>query len=673
MFIEVCLIAASMGIGSDLYNRLVKKENKAPVKQPTGTLQRRKPVWKVQKIPSSEIETSEFSPRELNQFITFTGLSTVFAVAGALFYFPLSIISAIMMLIGCIPFFKTALHAIFKERRIRIEILDSLGIIIMIAAGYFVAASLACVAGLVIMKLRMRTEKKAKESLVNVFEKKPEHIWIVREGIEIEIPFDTLCEGDIIVASAGEVLAADGIITEGMASLDQHMLTGESQPAEKSVGDTVFAATIVISGKIYIKAEKTGKETSAAKIGAVLNNTSEFTAYLEAEGRKVADASVLPTAFLVACASPFVGISGAAALLCANCLVNIRILTPIGMLNFLKYASENGLLIKDGRSLEVSNTIDTVVFDKTGTLTMEQPYVRRIYTFGKYDENFLLRLATAAEQKQNHPIAKAICAEAKKRGIDPPAIEESAYKIGYGVTVEVDKKIIRAGSERFMESEQIKIPADFFHISQKSYEEGCSLVCISENENMVGAIEMEPTLRPESEIVINALKKRGMTVYILSGDHEQPTKSMAEKLGVDNYFAGVLPEEKASIIETLQENGASVCFVGDGINDSIALKKAEISVSLTGASAIATDSAQIILMDQTLKKLPVIFETAEGFQKNMKDTFFASSYPTIFGIGGVFFANFQVIHMLFLFMVSAFWGGAVSMTSGIDRKKKKDH
>jgi len=318
-------------------------------------------------------------------------------------------------------------------------------------------------------------------------------------------------------------------------------------------------------------------------------------------------------------AAPFVGLTGTAALFCSNFLINMRILSPLGMLNFLHRASREGALIKDGRSLQTLAQADTVVFDKTGTLTLEQPRVRNIHTFGGTDEDRVLSLAATAEYRQTHPIALAILEEAGARGLNAAEIDEANYKIGYGITVKTGGHEVRVGSQRFMETEETDLPDTFADMSEQSHEQGCSLVCVAADDRLIGAIEMEPAIRPEAEEVIRKLRRHRMTFYIISGDHETPTRKMAEKLGIDHYFAQVLPGDKAELVGKLQEQGRKVCFVGDGINDSIALKKADVSVSMLGASTIATDSAQIVLMDRTLRKLPDLFDISRGFQENMKD------------------------------------------------------
>ena len=340
-----------------------------------------------------------------------------------------------------------------------------------------------------------------------MFRQQPNNVWVLVEGVEVEIPFEQLKVGDTVVVDAGGLIPADGTITDGMASINQHLLTGESQPAEKGVGDPVFASTVVMSGRIYIQVEKAGEESIVAQIGQILNNTADLKSAMQLRTEVMADKTVLPTLAVSGLSLPFIGPNGAAAILNAHFKYKMGIVAPVGILNYLNLMSQNHILIKDGRTLDLLNQVDTVVFDKTGTLTEEQPYVGNIYTCSEYDENAVLTYAAAAEHKQTHPIARAIQKEAE---------------------------------------------------------------------------------------------------------------------------------------------GKFVCYVGDGINDAIALKKSQVSVSMRGASTVATDTAQIVLMDGSLNQLVRLFDIAREFKANMNVGFMTLLVPTIVGIAGAVFLHFGLAHTIIL-------------------------
>ncbi|OAD18912.1 heavy metal translocating P-type ATPase [Candidatus Thiomargarita nelsonii] len=477
--------------------------------------------------------------------------------------------------------------------------------------------------------------------------------------------------GDIIVVNAGETIPVDGVISEGIASIDQHILTGESQPSEKGEGEQVFASTVLLSGKIHIKVEKAGKDTVAAQIGEILISTIDFKTSIQSRGQKIADNSVLPTMVTSVLALPVAGLTGTAAVLLSCIGDNVRIISPLSVLNFLRIASEQSILIKDGRALELLNHVDTVVFDKTGTLTQEQPHVGKIYTLQDYQENDLLKYAAAAEYKQKHPVAKAIIQAAHERELSLPDIEEAKYEVGYGIKVTISNQLILVGSVRFMEMEEIAIPEEIINIMSDCHDSGYSLVMVTIDNQLAGAIELHATIRPEAKSIIKGLRQRNMSLYIISGDHEKPTQRLAEELGIDNYFADTLPENKANLIQQLIDAGKVVCFVGDGINDSIALKKAHVSISLKGASTVATDTAQIVLMDASLKHLCQVFDLADDLDKNLNTGLITTIVPGLVSIGGVFLIHLGIIGSIVVFNTGLLVGVINSMWPLIEHHNKK--
>jgi Cu2+-exporting ATPase len=284
-------------------------------------------------------------------------------------------------------------------------------------------------------------------------------------------------------------------------------------------------------------------------------------------------------------------------------------------------ATRHGILIKDGRSLELLHTIDTVILDKTGILTLEQPDVTQVHVCGDFSADEVLLYAATAEHRQSHPIAQAIRAAAQARGLSWPESDEIRYDGGYGVQVRVDGQLVRVGSVRFMAQEGLALPEALEAVQQQCAADGHSLVFVAVAGAVAGALELHPTLRPEAKAVITELQQQGLTLYILSGDQTEPTRHLAERLGIERYFANVLPMEKARFIEQLQQEGRAVCFVGDGINDAIALKQANVSISMRGATTIATDTAQIVLMEQSLRQLPLLFDMAHRLKRNLLTSF----------------------------------------------------
>ncbi|MDM8518043.1 heavy metal translocating P-type ATPase [Desulfobacterales bacterium HSG16] len=550
-----------------------------------------------------------------------------------------------------------AFQALYKERKVRIIVIDSLWIVGALISGYYFWVALGCGIYHLGEKLLAKTEDHSRKSLMNIYDEPESSAWILIDEAEIEIPVDELKIGDVIIVDGGQVIPVDGKIVRGMASVDQQRLTGEEQPAEKGIGDPVMASTVVLSGRIYIQVEKTGEETAASQIRQILNQTANFKLSIQSKGEVFTDKSALPTLMLSSFSLPFVGPNGALALLGNYPGANLRLLAPMTMLNFLHIVSWHGILVKDGRSLEQLENVDTIVFDKTGTLTLSKPQIYKIYSFEDFSEDEVLSFAATAEQKQTHPIADAIVEEAKNRNLAFHDNQEIHYEAGYGIKIiRENDKTIQVGSDRFMEMEGIVLPSTIDELKNKCHSDGNSIVMVAVNGQFAGAIELQPTIRPEARDTICELKKRGYDLYIISGDQEQPTKTLAKNLGIENYYANTLPENKAQLIEQLQLDKKVVCFIGDGINDSLALSRADVSISLCGASTIATDTAQIVLMDTNLNRILDLFDITQNMQSNMKNNIITSLIPGVMGIGGVFFFNFGFVSSIVLYNFGLFAG-----------------
>jgi Cu2+-exporting ATPase len=526
----------------------------------------------------------------------------------------------------------------------------------MIATGNLVLAALSGVMGGFFADIVNRMEENSQEQMIRVFSGHPERVWLLRDGMEVEVDFHTIAPGDEVVVNAGEVIPADGRIKTGEGQIDQHLFTGESRPVEKTAGDSVFASTLLLSGRLVVAVEQAGNATVAAKIGKVLNQTQNYKDTLMNRGRKISDSWLPVNLGITAITLPALGSHAALATMFSNFGGTMSATGPLTVLSYLQILSRHSILIKDGRVFETLREVNTIVFDKTGTLTLEQPTVGAIHALAGFDGETVLRYAAAAEYRQPHPIAKAILAKAESEQSELSQPDEAGYEVGYGIKVTVDGQEIRVGSARFVEQTGIEVPDAVHAIQQQAETESYSLIYVVVNKQLAGILEMHPTIRPEAAEVIQAMKQRGMTLYIISGDHEGPTRRMAETLGIDHYFAEVLPENKASLVKQLREEGRFVCFVGDGINDTIALKSAQVSISLKGASSAATDTAQIIFMDGTLNHLESLLQFADEFEETMDKNLTISMVPGTIIIGGVYLLHFGIATGMGIFYLGAFAG-----------------
>ncbi len=553
-------------------------------------------------------------------------------------------VAAVVFAYTSIPTFKAAREVLFEEKRLGVDVLDAIVVVGCLGTMAIFPGAVLCWClsfGRVLVK---KTQDDSKKLLLNAFGKQPRYVWLYRDGAEVQVSLDKLAKGDIIVVNTGEVVPVDGHVVEGMAMIDQHALTGESTPAEKGVGDRVFASTVMVAGKVYVSVETAGSETASAKISQILNDTAGYKLASQHRGEVLADKAVIPTLTVGTVGLAMMGPAGAVAVLNSDFGTGIRMAAPLAMLSSLALCANKGVLVKDGRALELMNEIDTVLFDKTGTLTRERPEVGRVIASEGLDPEQILRYAAAAEHKFHHPIALAILHKAKELGLDLPPIDDTQYKVGYGITVHVEGHKVRVGSRRFMEMEGIELTSEAAEALDEAHLEGYTMVMVGVDDRLGGAIELRAAVRPEVKDIIAGLRQRGIKhIAIISGDHEAPTKKLAESLGMDRYFAQVLPADKAEYVEKLQKEGRKVCFVGDGINDSIALKKANVSISLRGASSIATDTAHIVFLEEGLAKLCELRDIARDLDGNVKRSWGMILAPNIACIVGVFTMGFGIM------------------------------
>jgi len=647
-----------------------KKGKKARVIPFTGNARNQQ----IKEFSAGDINKKSPQQKLTDRNLAVSTASLGLAIIGKLSYFPIALLSLPGILYITQFAIMQAFQGLFKEKKLTVDFLSATMKVLLLINGYLVFASFSVFMFSLNRKLLNKVSDNSKKNIIDVFKQQPSTVWVVYNKIEREITFEELKTGDTVMVSAGSTIPVDGEIIEGSASVDQHILTGEFQPVEKSTGDEVFALTLVLSGKIYIHARETGQETTAAQIAKILNNTISTKTDVQLWSREISDKSVLPTFAISAVSLPFIGPVGALGVLNSHFKYRASIASAIGVMNYLDMASHNGILVKDGHTFELLEKVDTVVFDKTGTLTEEQPSVEEVYAFGDYTKQEVLRYAAAAESKQTHPLAKAILQQAADEELELPEITEAAYKLGYGLTVSIEGHIVRVGSMRFLEEEDINIPNEIRETQVHCQNKGLPMIAVAIDDIAIGAIEMAATIRPGTkELVHELVHECGIkSTYIISGDHEAPTRQLADELGINHYFAEVLPEQKAELIKQLQAEGKSVCYVGDGINDSIALQEADVSVSIRGASTVATDAAQIVLMGKTLNQLPFLFNMGQQFNSHMKKVVTTVVTPCVVSVGGsILFFNFGLIQSFIFPQIGLLAGIAVAMRPVIKHCKSE--
>lgn len=561
-------------------------------------------------------------------------------LACAAFFVPvLAPIAIVTTLVVSMRIFRGAYEAAVIDRRIKVDILDAVVIVLSLAFGQVFAGAvmvLVVEAGYTVLTI---TSKTSQQLLAKVFGKQVRTAWMLVDGQEVECKVSALKPGDTIVVGSGEQIPVDGVVVGGEAMVDQHALTGESAPVERTTGEPVFAMTVVIAGKLQVRVNETGENTNAAKIVRIIEQSMEHKVQLQSTAERFADLAVVPTLGLGAAGFSFVSPDAMLAIINADYATGIRVAGPTALLASLAAAAKNGIIIKNANVLEGLSRMDAVIFDKTGTLTQETPVVGDIIPCDPaFTPENLLGYVACAEQKMAHPIAKAIVQKARDWNLELPALEDSQYHIGFGIQVQINADTVKVGSLRYMKRENISIPGHISSRLQDIHKEGRSAVLAAVNERLAGAIELQASSRPEAYQVIETLRtKRGLKeIYLISGDHEAATKALAGRLGIPNYFAEVLPQDKAAYVKQLQAKGLKVAMVGDGINDSVALTQADFSISLRGASDIATDVADVVFMDGNLAKFDMLFQISENLVKNVRRSFMLVVVPNSLCMAGAF-------------------------------------
>lgn len=577
------------------------------------------------------------SPAHRHHFKSAT-LALGIATMGVLVPGPtLSLLSLVFILYAAYPVLKKAEHAL-RNRRLNNDVLVSSFVTLGLLLHYRFITSLSLWiyswATVILEKAQRQTQHNFAQVLQHIPQAK---VWILKENVEFEILFERVEIGDVLILTTGQTVPMDGIIISGMATVDQHLLMGESRPVEKMVGETVFAATTLITGKIWVRVEKIGAQTALAQVAALLNQTVDFQTHFQLKGQQWADQIALPILILSALIFPFYGPAAALVAINTGFGNRIRLLAPLATLNYLNALFQQGILIKDGRALELLREIDTLLFDKTGTLTYQHPQVGRILAADPYSSTEVLRFAAIAEHKINHPVAKAILDRAEMADLDLPVADGSHYEFGYGIQFQLAHQQVQVGSVRLMEKQGFTVPDLFQAAILDIHQQGNSVILVAVEQQVVGLLEIQTTVRPEAQQLMKNLRSLGIQqILIVSGDHEQPTRKLAHDLGIDGYYHSKLPAEKAELVSQLQQQGRTVGFVGDGLNDTLAMKQAHVSISLTGASSIATDVAQVLLLEGNLARLPGLFQLSGELYHNIQRSLTLIITSSVLNLGALF-------------------------------------
>ncbi|MEA5518180.1 heavy metal translocating P-type ATPase [Limnoraphis robusta] len=505
------------------------------------------------------------------------------------------------------PVAQRAFYSLFVKQKLNIDCLDLLALSLGGAQGKLVTPALVLTLHELGDVIREQTARSTEHQTADLLDTIGRFAWVERQGEKQSIPSDQVQPGEIVFVYPGEQIPVDGIVTEGKAVVDQQQLTGESMPIVAENGTFVYASTLVRSGNLHIKAERIGKKTRAAASLELLQKAPVHDTRMANYAANLADRLITPSLILAgivfaATRDP----ARAASILTLDFVTGIRVSIPTAFLGALNHTTRHGILVRSGRTLEQLAELDTIVFDKTGTLTQGNISVVNVKTIsGRMSAKDVIKYAAASEQRITHPVAEAIVRYAQEQMIEIPPRVDWNYEVGLGIRAEIEGQKVLVGSGRFLTQEGISLEG----LDQSETAENSawmSLIYVACNGKLQGAIQYADPLRPESLDLIEELQNRyGMEIHLLTGDSRQRADLVAEELNIPSkrVHAEAFPEQKAKIVRDLHRSGRTVAFVGDGLNDSVALAYADVSVSFEDGSDVARETADVVLMNNDISSL----------------------------------------------------------------------
>ncbi len=485
--------------------------------------------------------------------------------------------------------------------------------------------------------LEARSKGKTSEAIQKLIDLAPKTALVERNGQVLEIAAEDVLQGDILQVKPGSSIPADGVVVEGMTSVDEAAITGESMPVEKKTGDTVTAATLNKTGFIRMRAARVGKDTTFSQIIRLVEEASSSKAPIARMADKIAGIFV-PTVMGIALLTGIVwlvlgaefefALSCAIAVLVISCPCALGLATPVAIMVGTGKGAENGILIKSGEALEITHNVQSVVLDKTGTITEGKPVVTDIISFGM-SENEILKIGAALEKKSEHPLAEAVLLKAK--GMELPNAENFAAIPGKGITAEIQGSVYYAGNQKLIKEQGISCEKALSSIEKLS-EEGKTPLILADEKQILGVIGVADVVKPTSAKAIQELKKLGIQVIMLTGDNARTAKAIQKQLDIDTVIAEVLPQDKEREISRLQEEGRAVAMVGDGLNDAPALARADVGIAIGAGTDVAIESADIVLMKNDLQDVATAIELSKAVIRNIKENLFWAFFYNVCGI-----------------------------------------
>ena len=501
--------------------------------------------------------------------------------------------------------------------------------------------SVAVIITLVLLGKYLESSAKGRTSqaIQSLLELVPSQATVIRYGEAVTIDTEDIRVGDIIRIKPGERMPVDGLVTEGQTFVDESMMTGESVPIEKKVGDTITSATINQNGSIDYQATRVGSDTTLAQIVRLVEEAQGSKAPIAALADKIslyfvpivlslATLSALGWYFLAGESLSF-SLSIFIAVLVIACPCALGLATPTAIMVGTGKGAENGILIKSGQALEAAYQLDTIVLDKTGTITVGKPSLTNLLALSDFNRSDLLQLIASAEQHSEHPLAQAILEAAEEEGLDLLPVSHFEAIVGRGLSAQVEGRQLLVGNESLMKEKSIDSSAFQEQLLELS-QDGKTAMFVAIDGQLTGILAVADEMKSSSLKAVQELQSMGLEVIMLTGDREETATAIAQKAGIQKVIAGVLPDGKATAIKNLQEAGKKLAMVGDGINDAPALVQADVGIAIGSGADVAIESADVVLMHSDLQDVVKAIKLSQATIRNIKENlFWAFAYNTL--------------------------------------------
>ena len=623
-------------------------KEKAKKKTPKESLKRRFLLSLIFVIPLLYVSMGHMIGLPLPNFINPNAYPFRFALLQALLTFPVLIIGHDFYVVGYKSLFRgspnmDSLIAIGTTS----AFLYGIFALIMIPSDYSYVHKLYFESAAVITTLitlgkffEALSKERTTDAIKKLIDLSPKKARIIVNDKQEEVEIEKVQVGDIVFVKPGEVIPVDGVVIEGMTTIDEAMLTGESIPVEKSVGSNVIGASINKNGSIKYRVTKVGKETVLSKIISLVEEAQLNKAPIS----KLADVIsgyFVPTVIILAVLSGLIwyfvekdftfAMTIFISVMVIACPCALGLATPTAIMVGTGKGAENGILIKGGEALETLHKVNSIVFDKTKTLTEGKPIVTDLISCEDYSDDELLQFAASSEASSEHPLGEAIINEAKKRDILLLKTDNFQALLGHGIYAKINEHEIILGNQKLMHDYAIDISC----LQDKAINlsrEGKTVMYISINKKAVGLLAVMDVLKENSKEAISYLKKQGLEISMITGDNLQTAQAIADEVGIDHIYAEVLPEDKGKYIRKLREENKTVAFVGDGINDAIALVEANVGIAIGSGTDVAIDSADIVLMKSDLMDVAIAIDLSKKTIKNIKENLFWALGYNVLGI-----------------------------------------